>query len=469
MRNIPIEQMDRESLFHPITSIAENAATGPSIFVSGKGVWLHGHDGRDYLDMGAGLWCVNLGYGREDLPQAAITAMRQLPFQHLFGSAASPHAIELADRLLTLIRTEARADHMARVFFGMSGSDANDTAYKLVRYYNNLAGRPHKKKVISRHGAYHGLTFAASGLTGIPAYHKAFDVPLDDMLHVTCPHHYRFGSPGETEEMFCQRLLSELKALIEREGAHTIAAFIAEPVMGTGGVMLPPRGYFEGVQAILVEHDILFIVDEVITGFGRTGEWFATGLFGLKPDIVTLAKGLTSAYLPLSATLIGERVWRVLEETSAATGPFMHGFTYSGHPVCCAIAMATIDAMENEKIVEPVAGLGTYLLQRLHDRIGDNPFVGDIRGLGLMAAVEFVADRETRRDFRPGFMPHKIVSAKARELGLLTRALPYAPVTAFSPPLIITPAEIDDAVDRYALALDASMAELEAARLPTPR
>ncbi len=304
MRNISVEEMDRESLFHPITSIAEHNVGGPSIFVSGKGVWLRGRDERDYLDMGAGLWCVNLGYGRDDLPEIAAAAMRELPFQHLFGSSASIPAIQLADRLLEIFRRETGAEHMARAFFGMSGSDANDTAYKLVRYYHNLTGRPAKKKVIARHGAYHGLTFAASGLTGIPAYHKAFDVPLDDMLHVTCPHHYRFGLPGETEDAFAARLVAELAELIEREGADSIGAFIAEPIMGTGGVMIPPRGYFEGVQALLAKHDILFIVDEVITGFGRTGSWFATSSFNLKPDMVTLAKGLTSAYLPLSATLV---------------------------------------------------------------------------------------------------------------------------------------------------------------------
>jgi L-2,4-diaminobutyrate transaminase len=463
MRNLSLTEMDRQSLFHPITSIADNLASGPSIYTSGDGVFLRGDDGRDYLDMGAGLWCVNIGYGRTELADAAQQAMRDLPFQHLFGSAASPQAILLADRLLQLFREKANAPHMARVFFGTSGSDANDTAIKLVRYYHNVIGQPLKKKIIARTGGYHGLTLATAGLTGIPAYHAAFDVPLDGILHTACPHYYRFGLPGESEPAFTARIIQDLRDLILREGPETIGAFFAEPVMGTGGVMLPPVGYFATLQALLTEFDILFVADEVITGFGRTGEWFGTGRYDLKPDIVTFAKGLTSAYLPLSATLVGTRIWDALADASPRTGPFMHGFTYSGHPVCCAVGLATIDLMEREDMVAPVTARGEYLLAALRTRIGDNPFVGDIRGVGLMAAVEFVADRATRRDFAKPFAPHKLVSAKARAGGLLTRALPYAPATAFSPPLIITEPQIDLAVDRYARALHAAMPELEAA------
>lgn len=463
MKNIDLAEMDRSSLFHPITSIADNNRLGPLIFRSGHGVELEGMDGRRYLDMGAGLWCVNLGYGREDLPRIAEQAMAQLPFQHLFGSAASPPAIELADRLLNLFREKASAPDMARCFFGTSGSDANDTAYKLVRYYHNLIGKPTKKKIISRIGAYHGLTHAAAGLTGIASYHKMFDVPLEGILHVSCPHYYRFGRPGESEAEFSARLIQELRDLIEREGPDTIAAFWAEPVMGTGGVMPPPCGYFEGVQAVLAEYDILFIVDEVITGFGRTGDWFASGRYNLKPDLVNLAKGLTSAYLPLSATLVGDRIWSVLEATSSEAGPFMHGFTYSGHPVCCAVGLATLDIMEREDIVSPVAAAGAYLIDRLRSRVGDNPFVGDIRGDGLMIGVEFMAERESRRDFEVSFGAHRIVAARSRDLGLLTRALPFAPVTAFSPPLIVSNDEIDVAVDRFAEAIEQSMPQLSEA------
>lgn len=463
MKNIDLVEMDRSSLFHANSSIAELNLHGPQIYRSGHGMHVEDNEGRRYLDMVAGLWCVNLGYGREELPAAAAKAMSELPFQHLFGSAASPPAIELADRLLSLFREKAAAPHMARCFFGSSGSDANDTAYKLVRYYHNLIGKPAKKKVIARIGGYHGLTYAATGLTGISAYHKCFDMPLEGMLHVTCPHHYRHGLPGESEAEFSARLVQELRDVIEREGPETIAAFWAEPVMGAGGVMPPPAGYFEGIQAVLAEHDILFVVDEVVTGFGRTGDWFGTGRYGLKPDLVNLAKGLTCGYLPLSATLVSDRMWSVFEATSSEVGAFMHGFTYSGHPVCCAVALATLDIMEREDIVGPVAAAGTYLLDQLQARLGDNPYVGHIRGAGLMTGVEFVADRATKRPFAPSAGAPRMVAAKARELGLLTRALPFASVAAFSPPLIVSHADIDVAVDRLAMAVDLSMTDLSAA------
>lgn len=460
-----LEDMDRRSLFHPLTSIADHAAAGPQIYASATGSRLRNHQGRSLIDMGAGLWCVNVGYGREELAAAAADAMRTLSFQHLFGSASSEPAIRLSDRLLTLFRETADAPHMARAFFGTSGSDANDTAFKLVRYYHNLIGKPEKKKIISRLGAYHGVTHASGSLTGIPAYHKAFDQPLPGVLHAACPHHYRFAEQGESEAEFGQRMVADLQTLIEREGPNTIGAFIAEPVMGTGGVLPPPPGYFEGVQRLLAEHDILFIVDEVITGFGRTGAWFGTGKYGLKPDIVSLAKGLTSAYFPMSATLVSDRIWRVLEETSAEMGAFMHGFTYSGHPVGCAVALANLDILEGERMVETARPRGERLLDRLRARIGDHPFVGDIRGSGLMVGVEFVADRHSKRAFPPATVPHRLVAKRALERGILARGLPYLPVNSFSPPLCIGEAEIDEAVDLYAQALDdatPALAELAA-------
>ncbi len=453
---------DRRSLFHAVSSIADTAKAGPFVLTEGKGSMVTDEHGRDYLDMGAGLWCVNLGYGREEVAEAVAEATRKLSFQHLFGGAASAPAIELADRLLTLFRERAKAPHMARVFFGSSGSDANDTAYKTVLYYHNLIGQPQKKKVISRHGAYHGLTYAAGSLTGIPAYHKAFNMPAPGVLHVDAPHYYRGARPGESEVDFSARMVTELRATIEREGPETIAAFWAEPVMGTGGVIPPPQGYFEGVQQLLAEHDILFVVDEVITGFGRTGEWFGTGRYDLKPDIVNLAKGLTSAYQPLSATIVGDRIWNVLESNSPAVGAFMHGFTYSGHPVCCAAALAVLEIMEREEIVDPVAARGERLLAGLKARLKGHPFIGDIRGAGLMVGIEYLADPATRRDFA-GMAGHKIVAAYARDEGVLSRALPWMPVTSFSPPLVITDAELDEAVERYARGAERALSQLESA------
>jgi L-2,4-diaminobutyrate transaminase len=458
--NYSLEEMDRQSLIHPATSIADHLKNGPTIIARGSGVRLKDRHGRELIDCGAGLWCVNIGYGRAELGEAAAQAMRELGYYHTFASHSNEPIIRLADRVLSLFREKAGAGHLSKVFFGTSGSDANDTNFKLVRYYNNLRGRPQKKKVISRLGSYHGLTYAAGSLTGIAAFHKAFDLPIDGVLHTSCPHFYRFAESGENEEAFTDRMIGDLEALIAREGSDTIAAFIAEPVMGTGGGFLPPKGYFARVQEVLAENDILFIADEVITGFGRTGAWFATGLFDLKPDIVTLAKGITSAYFPLSASVISENIWTVLRDASPEFGPLMHGFTYSGHPVGGAVGLANLDIMEREGLVENSAAMGAYLRDRLRERLADNPFVGDIRGVGLMVAVEFVADKKSRRFFDPQTQPHRIVARDALEEGVQVRALPYADVTSFSPPLCITRSEADEAVERYARGLERAMPEL---------
>ena len=459
-RNYSLEEMDKQSLFHPVTSVGDHLKNGPTIFSDGYGVRVKDQHGRSLIDLGAGLWCVNVGYGRPEIAEAAAKAIKDLSYYHLFGSASNEPVIRLADRVLTLFREKSDAGHLSKIFFGTSGSDANDTNFKLVRYYNNLRGKPQKKKIISRLGAYHGLTYAAASMTGIPSYHKAFDLPVEGVLHTACPHYYRYGNPGEDETAFTDRMVGELKEMIQREGADTIAAFIAEPIMGTGGVFLPPKGYFEKVQAVLAENDILFIADEVITGFGRTGAWFATGLYKLKPDIVTLAKGITSAYFPLSASVISEDIWTVLRDASPEFGPLMHGFTYSGHPVGGAVGLANLDIMEREGLVENSAAMGAHLRERLRKELADNPFVGDVRGAGLMVAVEFVADKATRRFFQPQTQVHRIVARKVLEEGVLLRALPYGEIVSFSPPLCITRSEIDEAVDRFSHALERAMPEL---------
>jgi L-2,4-diaminobutyrate transaminase len=458
--NYSLEEMDRQSLLHPATSIADHLKNGPTIIAGGSGVRVKDRQGRDLIDCGAGLWCVNIGYGRAELGEAAAQAMRDLGYYHTFASHSNEPIIRLADRVLGLFREKSGAGHLSKMFFGTSGSDANDTNYKLVRYYNNLRGRPQKKKVISRRGSYHGLTYAAGSLTGIAAFHKAFDLPIEGVFHTSCPHFFRFAESEENEDAFTARMVTDLETLIAREGADTIAAFIAEPIMGTGGVFLPPRGYFARVQEVLAENDILFIADEVITGFGRTGSWFATGLFDLKPDIVTLAKGITSAYFPLSASVISDNVWAVLRDASPEFGPLMHGFTYSGHPVGGAVGLANLDIMEREGLVENSASMGEYLRDRLRERLGDNPFVGDVRGCGLMVAVEFVADKKTRRFFDPQTQVHRVVSRKVLEEGVLVRALPYGEITSFSPPLCITRSEIDEAIERYVRGVERAMPEL---------
>lgn len=460
LQNFPLEEMDKASLFHPLTSVADHLRTGPMIASDARGVRIKNQHGQDLLDAGAGLWCVNIGYGREELAEAAASAVRDLSYYHLFGSASNEPVIRLADRVLTLFHEHAGARHLSKMFFGTSGSDANDTNVKLVRYYNNLRGRPAKKTIIARAGGYHGLTCAAGSLTGIPVYHKAFDLPLPGVLHTSCPHFYRFGEPGEDEAAFAARMVAELKDVIHREGADTIAAFIAEPVMGTGGVLLPPADYFAQVQDLLRENAILFIADEVITGFGRLGSWFATGHYNLKPDIVTLAKGITSAYFPMSASVISADIWSVLVDASPEYGPVMHGFTYSGHPVGGAVAMANLDVMERENLIENAATVGRHLLRRLRERTADHPHVGEVRGEGLMLAVEFVADKKTKRFFAPGTAPHRLVARRAQEQGVLVRGLPFIEVTSFSPPLSVTQAEADEIVERYARGLEAATPEL---------
>lgn len=460
-RNYSLEDIDRETMFHPNTSIADHLKKGPMIVSDAEGVFVKDQRGNRILDCGAGLWCVNIGYRRPEMAEAAKQSVMDLSYHHIFGGTSNEPIIRLAEKVLQLFHEKADARHLSKVFFGMGGSDANDTNFKLVRYYNNLRGKPQKKKVIGRMGGYHGLTYAAASLTGIPVYHKAWDLPISDVLHTSCPHYYRFGKPGETEEQFTDRMIAEVEALIAKEGADTIGGFIAEPVMGTGGVLPPPKGYFEKLQKVLEKNDILFIVDEVITGFGRTGHWFATGGMKLKPDIVTLAKGITSAYFPVSASVISDKIWQVLKDASPEMGPVMHGFTYSGHPTGGTLGLVNIQIFEREDLVGRTAEVGPYLLKCLKQRVGGHKFVGDVRGIGQMNAVEYVADKASKRWFNAKAGPHRIVGAKALECGLLSRPLPFIEVNAFSPPLTMTKAEADEAVARFGKALDLATPELE--------
>ncbi len=454
-----LAELDKATVLHPVTSIREQQRSAPFVVRSGSGSTIVDADGRSYLDAAAGLWCVNVGYGREELACAAADEMRRLGYFHTFGASSNEPQIRLAERVLRLLHEHAGATQLSRVFFGCSGSDANDTQLKLVRYYNNLRGLPRKKKIVSRLGAYHGLTLASGSLTAIPIYHRAFDLPIEGVLYTSTPHAYRGAAPGEDEEAYSARLAAELEALIAREGADTIAAFIAEPIMGTGGVLVPPRGYFERIQPILRRHDILFIVDEVICGFGRLGSWFGIGCYGLRPDLVTLAKGLTSAYFPMSAVVVSDAVWQVLAAGSEEFGVFAHGFTYSGHPVGGAVGLANLDLIESEGLVENAARMGALLRAGLTERLGDHPNVGEIRGRGLMLGVEFVADRVTREPFPPTVAFHRAVMARARQEGLLVRALPFGDVVSFSPPLCISEGEVLRIVEIFAKVVDAVAAD----------
>jgi len=454
-----LEKLARESVLHPATALRTYQEQGGLIAQRADGVTLTDVHGKTYIDAMAGLWCVNVGYGRRELARAASEQIERLGYYHTFAGTSNPPQIELADRLLGLLRSPGGLEKPSKVFFGLSGSDANDTQVKLVRYYNNLLGRPEKKKIISRHGAYHGVSLASASLTGLPAFHAAFDLPMEGVLFASTPHHYRNAKPGESEEEFSDRLGGELEALIAREGAETIAAFIAEPVMGAGGVMPPPRGYFERIQPILSANDILLIADEVICGFGRLGSWFGSQHYGLEPDLISMAKGLTSGYVPLSAVVVSEEIWSVLEGGTEELGVFAHGYTYSGHPVSAAVALANLDILESEKLVKNAARVGAHLQAGLRSALGEHPNVGEIRGEGMIMAVEFVADRPSREPFDPALAVQKAVAAEAARLGLIVRPLPSeGAAVALSPPLCLSEAEADRVTEILAEAVTTVMA-----------
>jgi L-2,4-diaminobutyrate transaminase len=452
---LSLETLDKERVLHPATSIADHLKTGPRIMAEGAGVTLTDTAGRRYIDAVAGLWCVNIGYGRTEVADAMAAQSRRLAYYHTFSSMSNEPQIRLADRLLGIV-----PGRMSKVFFANSGSEANDTQVKLVWYYNNLRGQPKKKKIIARLQAYHGTTVASASLTGLPAFHKAFDLPIAGILHTKPTYYYRDAAPGQTEEAYAGTLAAELEQLIQREGPDTVAAFIAEPVMGAGGVLVPPATYFAKVQQVLRKHDVLMIADEVICGFGRLGRAFGSDVYGIEPDLVTAAKGLTSGYFPLSACFVSEKVWTVLREASPQTGAFAHGFTYSGHPVGAAAALANLDILLGEDMVGNSARVGAYLQGRLRESFAGHALVGEIRGVGLIAGIELVADKATKRAFEPASKVAHRVAQRCLEEGLIVRALPVGHVLAFSPPLCITREQVDEVIDRFGRGLAAVTDEL---------
>jgi 4-aminobutyrate--pyruvate transaminase len=447
-----LSRRDAEALFHPYTNAVANDRDGPLVITRGSGVRVYDEDGREYIEGMSGLWCASLGFGETRLADAAASQMRTLPFYHGFSQKSHPPQIELAERLLALAPVP-----MKRVFFCNSGSEAADTAVKLVWYYNNARGLPRKKKIVSRFKAYHGVTVAAASITGVPANHTAFDLPISGFLHTGMPHFYRFGRSGESEEAFATRCAAELEDLILAEGPDTVAAFFAEPVMGAGGVIVPPTSYFEKIQAVLDRYDVLMVADEVICGFGRTGSFWGCETFGIRPDILTCAKALTSGYLPISALLIGEKVYDAVAPQTDAIGTFGHGFTYSGHPVPAAVAIETLKIYEEMDLVAHVRQRSKPFLERLHG-FSAHPLVGETMGVGLVGAVELVADRETRKPFEAADKVGLRVAAKAQAHGLIVRAM--GDRVAFSPPLIISEAEIGVMFDRFSAALDEIAQEL---------
>jgi 4-aminobutyrate---pyruvate transaminase len=450
---------DVEALVHPYTNLARFRETGPLILERGEGVWVFDTDGKPYLEGMAGLWCTALGYSNEELVEAAREQMARLPFAHLFSGRSHDPAIELAERL-----KEIAPVPVSKVFFCCSGSEANDTQIKLVWATNNARGRPRKKKIIAQLRGYHGVTVASGSLTGLPAVHAGFDLPIPNVLHAPCPHHYRFAEAGESEAEFAARLAAELEALILREGADTVAAFIAEPVMGAGGAIVPPARYFPAIQAVLDRHDVMLIADEVICGFGRLGTWFGSETVGMRPQALSFAKALTSGYLPLGGVMIPEATYQAILDLSRQFGSFGHGFTYSGHPVACAVGVKALEIYRRERILESVRSKAPQFQKRLAALV-HHPLVGEARGIGLIGGVEIVADKATRRSFEAERSVGAACVGFAQAEGLIVRALGGDRI-AVCPPLIITPDEIDELFDRLGRALDRTRAWVKQEGLP---
>jgi len=443
LKNDQLDAWDRETFFHPSTHLAQHArGESPNrIVTGGSGVYIEDRDGARLLDAFAGLYCVNVGYGRPEIAEAIAEQARKLAYYHAYVGHGTEASITLAKMVL-----DRAPDHMSKVYFGLGGSDANETNVKLIWYYNNILGRPEKKKIISRWRGYHGSGLMTGSLTGLELFHKKFDLPLDTVLHTVAPDYFHREDLSLSEADFVAYCASELEALIEREDADTIAAFIGEPVLGTGGIVPPPKGYWEAIQPILEKHDILLIADEVVSGFGRLGSMFGSTHYGLKPDFITIAKGLTSAYAPLSGSIVSDKVWKVLEDGTDEFGPIGHGWTYSAHPIGAAAGIANLELIDSLKLVENAKSTGAYFKQALRDALADHPHVGDIRGEGLMCALEFVADRQNRTYLDPAQKTGARVAAALLKEGVIGRAMPQGDILGFAPPLCITEAEVDKVV-----------------------
>ena len=453
-----LAKKDVANHFHPYTNLRAIEKDAPLMIVEGDGIEVIDDAGKRYIEGMAGLWCASLGFSEKRLGEAAKRQMDVLPYYHSFSGKAHNVVAEVSEKLISLAPTQALRD--GRVIFANSGSEANDTAFKLVHYYHNAIGKPLKKKIIARTKGYHGVTVASASLSGIPTMHQHFDLPIDGVLRLSCPHPYQFAKDGESSEQFATRLADELEALILREGPDTIGGFIAEPVQGAGGVIVPPPTYFAKIQALLKKYEILFIADEVITGFGRTGNLFGAQTYSLEPDMLTTAKMITSAYVPFSALYVSGKIYQACADASATVGVFGHGYTYSGHPLGCAIALETLKIYEERDIVGHVRNVSPAFQAGLQ-KFADHPLVGDVRGVGLIGAIELAEDKHARRPFDPKRGVGAFLVRRAQEHGLILRAM-AGDMVAFCPPLIITEVQIQELLARFGKALDDTTTWLKA-------
>ncbi len=461
--NVSLEQLDVDSTIHAFTPLADHVEHGPSIMTGGEGIYVTDSKGNTYIDAMAALFCVNAGYGRREIADAIGEQAHKFAYFHTFAGTAHEQQIRLSDRLLDLL-----PDRMSKLMYASSGSEANDANVKIAWMYQRFRGKPEKRKIIARNMGYHGVTGIAANLSGLELMHEPFGLPLPGFLHTDKGHYFWEGKPGESERAFSKRMAASLEALILAEGPETVCAFIAEPVMGAGACIAPAEGYFEEIQAVLKKHDVLFIADEVITGFGRLGDWFASERYDLEPDLMTLSKGITSAYVPLSASVISEDVWQVLKEGSRDLPAFAHGSTASAHPIACAAANANLDVMENEDLVGNAARVGAYFKEQLTERLGSHPIMGEIRGDGLMLATELIANKETKEELNLEWdCSHRLFELSLEE-NLITRGFFGHNSSSFAPPLSITTSEVDEIIDRFGRALDKLMAELKADHGWTP-
>ncbi|MEM9192902.1 MAG: aminotransferase [Myxococcota bacterium] len=447
-----LAEKDIAHTLHPYTALHQHAERGPHIITRGEGIYVWDEAGHRFIEGLSGLWCTGLGYSEPRLIEAASRQLHALPFGHSFVHRACAPTIELAEKLIGLA-----PDGLDRAFFVNSGSEANDTAVKFVWYYNNALGRREKKKIIAHRRAYHGVTVASASLSGLSKMHQEFDLPLDRFLHVSPPHFYSEGRPGETEAAFVERLASELDQRIQDEGAETVAAFIGEPVMGAGGAILPPRAYYPAIQQVLKKHEVLMIADEVVTGLGRTGQMWGSQTFGIEPDVLITAKQLSSAYLPIGAVLISDTMYRAFVENSAKLGQFGTGHTYGGHPVAAAVALEVLNIYEDRDLLSHIRRMAEPFAVRMRE-LGEHPLVGEARSVGLIGAVELI-DERTDAPFDAHHRAAHLVNDITTKNGLFLRALTNE-IVAVCPPVIVTEEEIHLIFDTLKRALDEALQQL---------
>ncbi|MGF1629478.1 MAG: aspartate aminotransferase family protein [Kiloniellaceae bacterium] len=444
LKNDQLETWDRDCFFHPSTHLAQFARgeAAQRVITGGEGVYIRDRDGNRLLDAFAGLYCVNVGYGRKEIAKAIARQAEELAYYHAYVGHGTEASITLS-RMIIDRAPRWDGGGMSKVYYGLSGSDANETNIKLVWYYNNILGRPQKKKIISRWRGYHGSGLMTGSLTGLELFHKKFDLPLAQVVHTEAPYYYRRRDEAMSEEEFSAHCAGELEKLILAEGPDSVAAFIGEPVLGTGGIVPPPAGYWQAIQEVLAKYDILLIADEVITGFGRLGSMFGSDHYGIRPDIITSAKGLTSAYAPLSASIIGDKVWQVLARGTDENGAIGHGWTYSAHPIGAAAGVANLKLVDDLDLVANARVTGAYFNKAMEKAVGGHPHVGEVRGEGMLCAVELVGEREGRKLFEPAGQHGPKVAAALLKRGVIARAMPQGDILGFAPPLCLTEAEAD--------------------------